>query len=309
MTEILSVQPTNNDKTDINFQGVSDKLDNTKLDNMTTAQLSRVDTSLVNVGTQVFDKDTNTTYELISESGTKSWRAMSNTGTESITGLEMTWLSVSAISVSAGTVQFGNEVLSKTTATTINFTGLSASTWYYIYLAKSGTTFTMSYRTNAPDKSDISGNSAGRLIYYTTGGVYYRCIGAVYSNSSSQVLAFYQHGDYIEFTTFQTIKSGVQAAITAVDCLMPAISNVGTFTLYHKVGTGSGLHFAYVYRDNAVNLLAIVRDFSNSVGVEYVDQFITYTVARQLYYKTKNQAVGADGVITLNQMGFYINVR
>lgn len=160
-------------------------------------------------------------------------------------GFELVYGSVEQVIVNVGTLYHGTTQVNKTAnvhlgVTTAGdyITGVSqqaASTWLYVYVNSSGG---IDFDTTAPDKSDVSGDTEGTLIYYyySTGTTYHRCIGAIYLNAtgSGEITKFYSNDGKTYFWNAPisiTTSASDEAWSVATSCAtaMPAISRMGIF--------------------------------------------------------------------------------
>jgi hypothetical protein len=100
--------------------------------------------------------------------------------------LKVQWTSTSSLTIGSGKIEINGTVYELASSVTLNVTGLSTSTWYYVYVT-GGLNSTLglsniSYSTTAPTLSE------SKKGYYN--GTAVRCIGAFYSDGSSNVLEF-----------------------------------------------------------------------------------------------------------------------
>jgi hypothetical protein len=151
------------------------------------------------------------------------------------------------VTVLPGVLYHGTTKVSKTSNTTLTFA--AAADWYdgsthsyaggagwcYIGVDSSGNIKLL--HTNAPDKADTSGNTAGTLVYYyyVAGTTYYRVIGAVRMDTDNKIkLGQYQEGNEIIYddvfanANFLMLNDGAAAAFAAVSAatFVPDISTI-----------------------------------------------------------------------------------
>ena len=119
-----------------------------------------------------------------------------------ISGASLAYVGATSVLVGPGTVELEGAILTRTANSTsmvmttdAHFIGGSSqeatSDWFYVYAYNdAGSSWDVLLSNVAPDESDTSGNSAGLLQYYTTGGVYYRCLGRFYNDGSDDIQEF-----------------------------------------------------------------------------------------------------------------------
>ena len=207
-------------------------------------------------------------------------------------GCEVVWDSVSSIKAMPGVIEIGDRLLVRTAlSTTITDTtdahwidgsnAAGSSTWYYVYAYNdSGVSWDIKFHESAPNASDTSSNTAGRLIYRQVSGVWYRCIGAVRNNSSSDIIRFKQQSDLILYDAWTTILSaGTQTTFTdqSAAAAIPAISTRGLFVLEatgstmqaHIRDNGSTATDGHRYDVDEEDTTDVVCDTDSSQVIEY----------------------------------------
>jgi hypothetical protein len=131
--------------------------------------------------------------------GTSSWQTAGG-GSEDIIchgfGITATASDANFI-VNAGKLYHGSTKCDVTADTTLTFATAGnwhdgatddysgGAGWCYVGVNSSGAVKLCG--ANAPDVTDTSGNSTGKLIYWNNGGTYWFIVGAVYVNTSNQV--------------------------------------------------------------------------------------------------------------------------
>lgn len=158
-------------------------------------------------------------------------------------GFELTFGSVEQVIVEVGTLYHGTTQVDKTANVHLDITtagdyltGVSqrgTSKFLYVYVGSAGT---VDFDATAPDKSDISGDTEGTLIYYLYSSTYYRCIGAVLLNATGfgEITKFYSYKDMTFYDSRQQeLTAGTAASWTDVDCAssVPSISRVAYIQL------------------------------------------------------------------------------
>lgn len=124
-----------------------------------------------------------------------------------IHGLEVTWASATTVSVYSGALYHGTTRINKTTSTTLTLA--TAGDWYdgnthsyaggagWCYIGIDSSSNIKLLHTNAADKADTDGNTAGTKLYYyyTSGTIYYRVLGAAWINTSNNAVQVYNLGN------------------------------------------------------------------------------------------------------------------
>lgn len=158
-------------------------------------------------------------------------------------GCEIRYTGAHTISVEAGIVEIGGVFYNNTAnSENIDITSISNyfegavagnSSWCYVYLTRLGTSkqWEIKLSSTPPSYSDTALNNQGKLIYSWSESRFFRCIGAVYRDSSGNILKFYQRGNYIQYETFQAVSAG-----TASFANIPAISRLGNFEIEAVAG-------------------------------------------------------------------------
>ena len=162
-----------------------------------------------------------------------------------IEGFELIFQASANVQVNAGSCEI-NGVFVATTALTQDFStasdnawiggtsSASASSWVYVYAFDQGSAVaSFNFSLTAPDAIDESSNTGGIFKYLTTGGVDYRCIGAVFSDSQKSLTDFFQRDNIIMNTVPANVTTTVSddkwSAATSVR--LPDISTMGIFGL------------------------------------------------------------------------------
>ncbi len=222
--------------------------------------------------------------------------------------------SSASFTVDAGVVEIGG-VFYRSTATSdpININTASnyiggvapaSATWCYVYLTASvsSSTWEIKLSTTAPDSSDTNGNTDGTKIYLESGGVQYRCIGAVYRLDDATIRPFMQTGNYIQFDTFVVVSAG-----TASDANIPEVSIRGYFELRAYAING---HYARVS----------IRPADADDGDYYIvgwDAAVAHEMHDAAYVSCRTNEYQQIEVISLvdtgsatcKTVGFWLNIR
>lgn len=134
-----------------------------------------------------------------------------------ISGLTVEWISTTSVRVTSGScyVPATSRIVSKSTDTTINLTGLSASTWYYLYAIDTAGSLSFEYVTTVP------------VIYYGTakqksGDSSRRYIGSFRTDASSNVIRFQRQAGLIHWiadtsvSPYRIVNGSAATAITTI---------------------------------------------------------------------------------------------
>ena len=180
----------------------------------------------------------------------------------------------------------------------------STATWCYVYLTPAGSsnTWAIKLSTTAPDSSDTNGNTDGTKIYLESGGVQYRCIGAVYRLDDGTIRPFAQTGNYIQFDTFVEVSAG-----TASDANIPEISMRGYFELraYATNGYYARVSMRPVGTDDGDYYIV---GWDGAVAHEMHDA--AYVSCRtNEYQQVEVVQATTSGAATCKTVGFWLNVR
>ena len=212
-----------------------------------------------------------------------------------IKGAKLIYDGVATYHANAGEIEIGGSLYTRTTvSTTMNMTTAGhflhgsegASTWYYVYAYNdAGTTWDLKMSDEAPNISDVSDNSAGILRYRKYSATYYRCIGAVRNNASSNIAKFTQVGNWSYYDIPVQVLSAADLSAGAwatKDCsiAIPRISQLAFFNIYFN-DTGTTAQFfmrptgatwgvnpqdgAVNYRDTATTTLLMQTDALNQI--------------------------------------------
>lgn len=112
----------------------------------------------------------------------------------------------------------------------------NASTWIYTYVFNSGDVASFNFSTTAPNSIDELGNTGGRLKWYVTGGVAYRCIGTIRNSTNANITSFNMVGNLVMWDSPIGITSVPSAGAWSnpLPCSagIPETSTLGIFGLY-----------------------------------------------------------------------------
>lgn len=147
-----------------------------------------------------------------------------------IEGAELIYDTAATFHANPGVVELNGTLLSRTSASTTRSLATagdwvqgdeSASEWVYAYAYNdSGTSWDIKLSDQPPLYYDCNtGHTVGVLRYRDFASVWYRCIGAVRNDGSSNILKFYQDGDWITYDVPQNLlNNGTALTWTDVDC-------------------------------------------------------------------------------------------
>jgi hypothetical protein len=181
------------------------------------------------------------------------------TGTQE---LSVEWASTSSLTIGSGKIHINDMTYTMPSSITKSVTGLSASTWYYVYVAPPTSNYILGsanieYTSTAPSK-----NEAAKGYYHTTNTTW-RCIGAFYSDTSSEVREFYLSGQsrwlfrnyFLTYTdetpsntwTDQTLVVPLfEKQIVITNALLKYISSAATAYMRTNGSSGSGTYLGQV---------------------------------------------------------------
>ena len=235
-------------------------------------------------------------------------------------GLGLLYHSTTAFSVDTGVVYNGATRIAKTTATNIGLntagdyvTGASenaASKAIYVYVNPTGV---FKLDDTAPDYHDTDGNTAGVKNYYKSGTTYYKLIGIVSTDASSQVnqtnLTSVELGGKVVQVLNKQTHSPIDCTSTVipVDNSIPLISE-GTEILSlthiptdtknkvkieaHTTGTVDGAQSLVMalFKKGQTTALAAQAAANGSAGIEY------YTNCDLVFFLTEDAAVNTYSI-------------
>ena len=161
-------------------------------------------------------------------------------------GFELVYSSGTQVIVNPGTLYHNITQVNKTATTTLVLA--TGSDWIdgsaaasitsipiYIYVNSSGG---IKLEETAPAYADTAGNTAGKKIYHKESSTYWRWIGSVMTNSSDEIIKFYNMNDWIYYddgiTDCLVLNAGTQTSFTAQSCVtaIPATSQLASFHLH-----------------------------------------------------------------------------
>ena len=167
-------------------------------------------------------------------------------------GFGLTYASAGSIYVEPGTLFHGSTRVNTTARTTLTpatdadwIDGSQPASlndiWAYVYVKSDGT---IKLEETSPSKADTAGNTVGKLIYHLEGSDYWRWIGGVRLDGSSNILKFYNVGDivYYELPIALWTASADYTSWTDCDCSsgIPPTCTMGYFNCHgHHNTTGN----------------------------------------------------------------------
>jgi len=179
---------------------------------------------------------------------------------------------------------------------------ISGAGWVYVYLTNSGSSVNVKLSVNAPQYADTNSNTSGLKIYRKFTGtpdVWYRCIGAIRTNSSTQIVKFYQDKDYFQFDSFFSVSAG-----SSVNANIPAISQKAYFEAL--LVTGGTCHVKVRPSGSSgdyIDAFLGCDGGSQSINAQQRVQFTSITNASQ------QVDVVIDSSCSLKTIGYWINIR
>jgi len=227
-----------------------------------------------------------------------------------ISGAELVYVAAETIYATAGVVEINGSVYTRTAvSTTIDVsedankvagTADAASTWFYIYAYNdTGSSWDIKWWNLAPQYSNCGTSTSGTLIYRQSGGAWYRCIGAVRNDASSNILIFYQENDWMYYDTVQAVlTNGTSTTWINVLCtaVVPAFSDL--ILMEAHLGATSGCITGF-RRDLSADATGYTLT-SNATGTTIVP---LKSASQILEYKN---TYGASPDIDLNVVGYYV---
>src|SRR3990167_1684475 len=128
------------------------------------------------------------------------------------------------ITVDAGVLYHGSTSIVKTSAQVLNLgtngdwadgSTDSVDAWCYVGIKNTGNFKLLG--NNAPNRTDVSGNSNGPLFYYYDGADYWRVVGRISNDNTVLAWPFYQTGDTIYYYDPQSFTCGTSTSFSEVD--------------------------------------------------------------------------------------------
>lgn len=184
-----------------------------------------------------------------------------------IQSIQVEYKDADEITINPGVVEMGSELYELTAALDLTLTGLSASTWYYVYAKPSGsgilTSASFEYSSTAPTEQADG--------YYHPTNTTWRCVGFVYSNGSSEVECNCMDGAFF-YDVQREIHASASSNDVAVDitCDSP-IGNVLAKLEVNLKELGSETGGAYVGRAGATPNLHIATIANTTRGLTIFD--------------------------------------
>jgi ribosomal protein S11 len=230
--------------------------------------------------------------------------------------LKVGWASDSSISISSGMIHIndnGDSFYTVTESFNKSVTGLSTSTWYYVYVDPPTSGYTLS-------SSDIEYSSTAPTLNETKRGYYHgtntgwRCAGFFYSDASSNIVGFtFNKGEYIADNSL--ISSGWESVSTTwTSYTLPApLGNMDTYVNIlgdyvdtntwvrsRQVGQTSYRELLYVHSDAghpSTRATISIDDnkqvqfsWASSTNNQYLLSFIGFAVPQEIYTGSANLA-------------------
>lgn len=217
-----------------------------------------------------------------------------------IDGLQMQWVSGTALTVSGGAayIEGSSNVLRATSAIAKTGLSLSASTWYHVYLYDNAGTPDFELSTTAP-ASPYNGTARSK-----TGDSSRRYVGSVRTNTSNNIIAFVQYGNFIEYS--------LRAADALARILSNGVATTSTIVSASNIVPSTGVAILGFFQNTDTVSFAGVSnpagpDLNTSVaGIYYLAQGLRTIGALQL---DASQQCTYRMQATTPTSGLYIDVR
>ena len=238
-------------------------------------------------------------------------------------GFELVYANTTTLTVNAGSLMNGTTYVNKVANTTLTLATTSdwydgathtyagGAGWNYIGVDNAGNIKFLF--TNAPTKADISGNTAGTLLYYPNGSTYYRVIGAVWVHTDNTFTkAWFQDGNFIMWDVPITITStpSVGSWSSAVSCAigMPAISKRAYFGVIVTDVGSQGQVGLYIRPNGSTWATATQNGVNGSAagGFRLSGNITSFTDASQ---QIQHQETITGNTCTIDLEGYYLNIR
>lgn len=215
-----------------------------------------------------------------------------------INGLDVEWISATSIRVKSGGCYLPatNRIVTKSTDTTINPTGLAADTWYYVYAIDTAGALSFEYNTTIPvvymgTAKQKSGDSSRRYV-----GGFKTMVG------STNIMAFRRDRGRVFWKPSQNAGNMFEASWLMGSKTSTAVS---TFT---PTQAPSGAKSAYVMIQNGCNEECLIGEPAN-LNVNDYDLWIENTSDTNAYWIPLNDSGGfgarMDGTPTSGSADFY----
>lgn len=202
-------------------------------------------------------------------------------------GLEIIGVAAAAnFTVNAGKLLHGTVRIDKTADVTLTFATAAdwwdgatddysgGAGWCYVGVDSSGNVKLLG--ANPPDKTDVSGNSAGELLYWYDSSLYWRVIGAVFVNTSNQVsFALNGVGRHVVILENEVLDNGTQSGSPAsVDCSAVIPANAKKVHGYYESNNLTGNAGVSLFSTNAelgkITIVATVTATSLRMSFELI---------------------------------------
>ena len=223
-------------------------------------------------------------------------------------GFQMNWVATDKLSMDTGVVYVGTTRVVKTTYTQIDTDvagdfldgSKSASEFLYVYIDDTGD---VNFSETSPAYHDTDGITVGPKFYHKSGTEYYRYLGAVRLNASSNIVAFHQDGDKFIYDDnndayFLALDNGTATTFAAITLTtwLPPVTNYAYFT-----GMGNGGAINSYFKGHGFP--AVTGQFQSfpSGGGNYFQ--LPTSSGQQIDYKVDS------GNIDLWVIGYDMNVR
>lgn len=179
-----------------------------------------------------------------------------------LTGFEFQYVSGSDFKVTPGVIEL--EGARQKSTSDIQVTGITNSAnyfegsavsgedWVYVYLKASGSSVEVKLSLTPPDLADTAENTAGIKRYRKVSGIFYRCIFAMRTNSSSQILKMLHSGAECQLEAGLSLANG-----NDISALLPSISCIGDFVLSVS-SSSTGSRYAKIRRNSGMTYIQLV---------------------------------------------------
>lgn len=227
-----------------------------------------------------------------------------------IHGCILSYNGVNTFTVSPGTVEIDNMYFTNTaqsdaidiTDITNYFEGTAVgnSQWCYVYVTRLGSSlqWTVKLSADAPQYADTNNNTSGILLYRKYNSTFYRCIGAVYRDSSGNIRKFYQDGNYVQYDAFEQVAD---SSDSQADAHIPDVSILGYFELTAHGSTAQ----------------------SGTVEIRPAGSNGSYVTVHQAYGRTQHVyarcftnssqqidvQINSASITTVKTVGYWLNIR
>lgn len=194
-----------------------------------------------------------------------------------ISGMTTESADTETVSIDVGCIKVGTTFITKTTKTGLRLSTASdwwdgvqdsyagGANWCYIGIKSDNTLKFLG--NNPPNRSDVSGNSAGRLLYYYDGTNYWRVIGETYVNTSNLFNHILQQGNRLMWAEPVSVTTAVSNMVWtgATAVRMPSKERIGLFGVRSsETGGGPGQTGIWI-RPNGTAYAGSATDIQNGL--------------------------------------------